>query len=66
MDAGSDRGLKESANDKIVDLGYKTTDDANDAVTDLVVMNMNGGYSLEDYNILMEQQMDSQIKERRK
>ena len=60
--AGSKSALKRGANDKIVYLGYKTTTDINDAVTDLAVMNMEGGYSLEDYNMLMEKQMKSQIK----
>lgn len=62
VDAGSKSALKRGANDKIVYLGYKTTDNASEAVTDLAVMNMKGGYSIEDYNILMQQQMDSQIK----
>ena len=61
-DAGSKSSLKRGANDKIVYLGYKTTKDPEEAITDLAVMNMNGGYSIEDYNILMDQQMDSQIK----
>ena len=61
-DAGSKSALKRGANDKIVYLGYKTTDNPREAVTDLAVMNMNGGYSIEDYNALMDQQMDSQIK----
>ena len=62
VDAGSKSALKRGANDKIVYLGYKTTDKATEAVTDLAVMNMKGGYSLEDYNMLMQQQMDSRIK----
>ncbi|MBR0118821.1 MAG: hypothetical protein IJM01_01675, partial [Eubacterium sp.] len=62
VDAGTSSAAKEGANDKIVYLGYKTTTDASDAITDLAVMNMNGGYSIEDYNILMEQEMNSQIK----
>ena len=61
-DAGSKSALKRGANEKIVYLGYKTTSDVNDAVTDLAVMNMKGGYSIEDYNILMDKQMNSQIK----
>ncbi|MBO6108713.1 MAG: hypothetical protein J6P16_04840, partial [Eubacterium sp.] len=61
-DAGSKSALKRGANEKIVYLGYKTTDDVNDAVTDLAVMNMKGGYSIEDYNILMDKHMNSQIK----
>ncbi len=60
--AGTGNELKEGPNQKIVYLGYKTTDDAGDAITDLAVMNMNGGYSYEDYEKLMQQQMDTQIK----
>ena len=61
-DAGTGNALKEGPNEKIVYLGYKTTDDASDAITDLAVMNMYGGYSYEDYEKLMQQQMDTQIK----
>ena len=61
-DAGSKSILKGGPNQKIVYLGYKTTDDASDAVTDLAVMNMKGGYSFDDYNKLMETHMETQIK----
>ena len=61
-DAGSKSSLKEGPRQKIVYLGYKTTSDANDAITDLAVMNMNGGYSFEDYEKLMQNHMDTQIK----
>ena len=61
-DAGTTNELKEGPNQKIVYLGYKTTDDAGDAITDLAVMNMRGGYSYEDYEKLMQKQMDTQIK----
>ena len=61
-DAGSKSILKGGPNQKIVYLGYKTTDDASDAVTDLAVMNMEGGYSFDDYNKLMETHMETQIK----
>ena len=37
-------------------LGYKTTDDPQQAITDLSVMNMNGGYSVTDYKNLLKQQ----------
>ncbi|HBE15581.1 MAG TPA: hypothetical protein DCY72_04990 [Ruminococcaceae bacterium] len=60
--AGAKSPLKEGPNQKIVYLGYKTTDDASDAITDLAVMNMQGGYSYEDYEKLMQKQMDTQIK----
>ena len=61
-DAGSKSILKEGPNQKIVYLGYKTTSDANDAITDLAVMNMRGGYSFEDYEKLVNDHMDTQIK----
>lgn len=37
-------------------MGYKTTDDPQQAITDLSVMNMNGGYSATDYKHLLTQQ----------
>ena len=58
-DAGTGHIAKEGPNQKIVYLGYKTTDDASDAITDLAVMNMHGGYDFEDYNKLMDTQMDT-------
>ena len=61
-DAGSKSALKEGPNQKIVYLGYKTTSDASDAITDLAVMNMNGGYSYDDYEKLMQTHMETQIK----
>ena len=60
--AGSKSLLKSGPNQKIVYVGYKTTTDASEAVTDLAVMNMNGGYSFEDYESMMNKQMDTQIK----
>ena len=61
-DAGSKSILKKGPNQKIVYLGYKTTEDAGDAITDLAVMNMDGGYSFQDYEKLMDTHMDTQIK----
>ena len=46
---------------RVVYLGYLLTSNEYDAVTDLAVMNMQGGYSIEDYKDLMEAQMSSQI-----
>ncbi|MBR1482108.1 MAG: hypothetical protein IJ598_03960 [Ruminococcus sp.] len=60
--AGSKSALKEGPNQKIVYLGYKTTADANDAITDLAVMNMNGGYSYEDYENMVQTHMNTRIK----
>ena len=61
-DAGAKSALKEGPNQKIVYLGYKTTADANDAITDLAVMNMNGGYSYEDYENMVQTHMNTRIK----
>jgi hypothetical protein len=60
--AGSKSALKAGPNQKIVYLGYKTTSDATDAITDLAVMNMEGGYSFQEYEILMDTQMETQVK----
>ena len=62
-----DRDLNEGAGsalktEKFVYLGYKTTADANEAITDLAVMNMNGGFSFSDYEVLMDKYRDSQIR----
>ena len=46
---------------KAVYLGYKTTTKRDEAITDLALMNMKGGYSVEEYDALMETQMKSQI-----
>ena len=46
----------------VVYMGYKTTTDKNDAITDISLMNMKGGYSFTEYEKLMEQYRDSQIK----
>ena len=61
-DAGAASPLKEGPNQKIVYLGYKTTSEAGNAITDLAVMNMDGGYSFEDYEKLMQSHLDTQIK----
>ena len=57
-DAGGGWG---SDGDKVVYLGYKTTKNSKEAVTDLALMNMKGGYSVADYKALMETQMSAQI-----
>ena len=48
--------------EKFVYMGYKTTADASEAITDLAAMNMNGGYSFSDYEVLMNKYRDSQIR----
>ena len=61
-EAGTKSGMKKGPTQKIVYIGYKTTDDPSEAITDLAVMNMNGGYDVEEYEVLMNKYMDSQIK----
>lgn len=56
--SGGGTGSKGS---EFVFLGYKTTTDPNQAITDLAVMNMKGGYKIKDYESLMDNQMKSQI-----
>ena len=46
---------------RVVYLGFKKTANEKEAITDLAVMNMKGGYSVEDYEALMESQMKDQI-----
>ena len=60
--AGTNSGMKKGPTDKIVYIGYKTTDDQKQAITDLAVMNMNGGYSVQDYEILMANHLEGEIK----
>ena len=56
-----DYNLNEGADDLIsskraVYLGYTTTEDPEEAVTDMKLMNMKGGYSVQDYQMLLEEQ----------
>ena len=60
LNQGAGGGLG-SKGEKAVFLGYKTTKDKDEAITDLALMNMKGGYSVKDYETLMETQMKSQI-----
>ena len=57
-DAG---GGAASKGNRVVYLGFMRTASEKLAVTDLAVMNMKGGYSVEDYEVLMESQMKEQI-----
>ncbi len=58
-DSGSDDiGAK---GDKSVYLGYKTTKKKSEAITDLALMNMKGGYDVAEYEKLMAGQMSQQI-----
>ena len=56
-----DYNLNEGADDtfstkRSVYLGYKTTSNADEAITDMKLMNMKGGYSVQDYQMLLEEQ----------
>ena len=58
-DAGSTDAYAKG--NKAVYLGYKTTKSRSEAITDLALMNMKGGYSVKDYETLMDGQMSEQI-----
>ncbi len=45
-----------ASTERAVYLGYKTTDNADEAITDMKLMNMKGGYSVQDYQMLLEEQ----------
>ena len=56
-----DYDLNEGADDtfstaRAVYLGYTTTDNAEEAITDMRLMNMKGGYSVQDYQMLLNDQ----------
>ena len=63
IDLNQGSGSKEigAKGNKKVYLGYKTTTDRYDAITDLALMNMRGGYDTAEYDKLMEGQMSQQI-----
>ena len=58
-EAGSDAAF--ARGQKKVYLGYKTTTNPSEAITDLAVMNMRGGYSVRDYEALMEKRLKTEI-----
>jgi hypothetical protein len=45
--------------DKVVYLGYKKSKNVDDAITDVRVMNMNGGFNISDYETIFEEAMDT-------
>ena len=57
-DAG---GSIASKGEKAVYLGYKTTKDRNDAITDLALMNMKGGYDVAEYDALYNRYINAQM-----
>ena len=58
QNAGGGAGSK---GDKAVYLGYKITNNKDEAITDLALMNMKGGYRTNDYESLMNTQLNAQI-----
>ena len=50
-----------SQGERVVLLGYKTTTDKSDAITDLAVMNMKGGYDVKEYEALFDTYIKSQV-----
>ncbi len=59
-----DYDLNEGADDwrstaRAVYLGYTTTNDAEEAITDMRLMNMKGGYSVQDYQMLLDEQKEN-------
>ncbi len=59
-----DCDLNEGADDllstkRAVYLGYKTTKNAEEAITDMKLMNMKGGYSVHDYQMLLSEQQEN-------
>ena len=60
--SASHSALSGSPEEVYVYLGFKTTTDPDEAITDMAVMNMKGGYSFEDYSKLIEQHMETKIK----
>ena len=54
-------GGKYSQGDKKVLMGYKTTTDITEAITDLALMNMEGGYDVQEYDLLMKRYLSAQI-----
>ena len=58
QNAGGGLGSK---GDKAVYLGYKTTKNRSEAITDLALMNMKGGYDVAEYEAMFDTYIKSQI-----
>ena len=56
INQGSSDGLSK---DKAVWMGYKTTTKVEDAITDIAMMDMKGGYSFSDYQTMLEKKYAS-------
>ena len=60
LNQGAGGGMLSQGNKKVL-MGYKTTTNISEAVTDLAVMNMCGGYSVQEYDLLMKRYLGAQI-----
>ena len=60
LNQGAGGGKYSQGNRKVL-MGYKTTTDITEAITDLAVMNMEGGYDVEEYDLLMKRYLGAQI-----
>ncbi len=56
LNEGADTGMSTK---RAVYLGYTATDDASEAVRDIRLMNMNGGYSFNDYEMILDEYKSS-------
>ena len=56
LNEGADSTLSKK---RAVYLGYKTTDKKDEAITDMKLMNMKGGYSVQDYQMILSEQKDN-------
>ena len=59
-----DHNLNEGADDtfskkRSVYLGYKTTEKSDEAITDMKLMNMKGGYNVQDYQMILTEQKEN-------
>ncbi|MEE3467230.1 MAG: hypothetical protein VZQ83_02200 [Eubacterium sp.] len=61
-DSASHNVFSDSPKEVYIYLGYKTTTDPDEAITDMAVMNMKGGYSFDDYTKLIENNLETKIK----
>ena len=58
---GSSKAYGFRKGSSVVYLGYKTTKNKDEAITDIVAMEMNGNYSFVDYQNLLSQMKDTQL-----
>lgn len=54
----SDKNINESLSNGMY-IGYKTTTNPDEAITDIAAMNMNGNYSFSDYEVLLKQMREN-------